>query len=781
MTHTLKPRVAEALFFRLLARCLCAAFMTLGLPFAQGQVEKHPFRVEDSISRMTFSDPDETLGDSLCQRSPDKTKFLVVTTRAILRSNEIESTLWVYDAARVRASLGSNRSQPSPPVRLWSVRGVPRLEQFHSYGSLLTRVVWASDSSSIYFLVEGADRKRHLDAISLALHRLRRVSLPTQDIADYAEAHGTVAYLVRAAVKPDAPQQRRDSVSIDVTGQSLFHLFDPKQFPDPRSLYRPAELWVRYHGQTWSLRRGVQGNGWSYPVAAQALFHLSISPDGHGLIAAQAASEVKANWRRLKSYAARYDLAHLQTPAGDPGLDWDWPWVYVYYDLRSGRSWSLADAPSSVTAGYGGTANAVWSKDSQAVVLTNTFLMNDALQESSSQLSACAAAVSFVQQRTTSCVARSPYPAQPTSVRSGTLGDGNHTASLVWSDGHMEQYGYDGAQWVPTPTIPASTETTERLQVEVELRQGLNDAPALWGVETETGKTKQLWNPNPQLNRALWGPISVYQWTGADGYHWSAGLVLPPSYVPGHRYPLVIQTHGFRRNRYLTDGPYTTAFAAQALAARGMIVLQLEDRSDRHRAAADQEAIATAKGSIEAIQSLSRDGLIDPNRVGIVGFSRTSWYVETALELFPSAFRAAVIVDGVDQGYMSYMLFCPTLESCRTDIEGADGGKPFGPGLQEWMDRAVSFHTDRIQTPLRIEAIQWYSLLQEWELYASLKQQHKVVDLVFIPDGQHILQQPWQRYASQQGTVSWLASWLLDANVGDKDSSRPVPVAEGSR
>jgi hypothetical protein len=111
MTHTLKPRVAEALFFRLLARCLCAACMTLGLPFAQGQVEKHPFRVEDSISRMTFSDPDETLGDVPCQQSPDKTKFLVVTTRAILSSNEIESTLWVYDAARVRESLGSNRSQ----------------------------------------------------------------------------------------------------------------------------------------------------------------------------------------------------------------------------------------------------------------------------------------------------------------------------------------------------------------------------------------------------------------------------------------------------------------------------------------------------------------------------------------------------------------------------------------------------------------------------------------------------------------------------------------------
>jgi dipeptidyl aminopeptidase/acylaminoacyl peptidase len=741
---------------------LCAALIALCLPFAQGQVETHPFSIQDSISRITFSDPDETLGDSLCQLSPDKTKFLVVTTRSILSTNKIESTIWVYDAVRLRNYLGSNHSKPFPPARLWSVRGVPELDQFHSYGSLITRTVWASDSSSIYLLLEQADRKRHLDSFSLTTHRLRRVSLPAQDIADYAEANGTVAYLVRDEVKSNAPRGLRESSNINVTGQSLFHLFDPKQFPDAQSLYRPAELWIRYRGRTWSLTRDRQRNGGSYPVAAQALFHLSIAPDGHGLIAARTANEINPSWRQLKSYSARYDLAHLQRPEGDPSLNWDWPWEYVYFDLRSGRSWSIADAPSSVTAGYGGTANTNWSRDSKAVVFTDTFLIKDASQDSSPQFSACAAAVSFVKQRKTSCVARSPYPAQTAFVRSGAFGAMNQKASLVWSDGHVQQYSYNGERWTPTPPTPASTQTISHNQVNVELRQRLNEAPALWGLDAESGKRKQLWNPNPQLNRALRGHVSVYQWMGADGYHWHAGLVLPPSYIPGHRYPLVIQTHGFRQELFLTDGPYTTAFAAQALAAQGMIVLQLEDRSDRHRVPADQEAIMTAKGCIEAIQSLGKDGLIDPNRVGIVGFSRTSWYVETALEMFPSAFRAAVIVDGIDQGYMSYMLFCPTLESCRTDMEGADGGKPFGPGLHDWMDRAVSFHTDRIQTPIRIEAIQWYSLLQEWELYSSLKQQHKIVDLVYIPNGQHILQQPWQRYASQQATISWLTSWLLD-------------------
>jgi len=56
-------------------------------------------------------------------------------------------------------------------------------------------------------------------------------------------------------------------------------------------------------------------------------------------------------------------------------------------------------------------------------------------------------------------------------------------------------------------------------------------------------------------------------------------------------------------------------------------------------------------------------------------------------------------------------------------------------------------------------------------LYSSLKQQQKIVDLKYIPDGQHILQQPWHRHASQQETVDWFVRWLL--NDGDANGNRP--------
>ena len=50
-----------------------------------------------------------------------------------------------------------------------------------------------------------------------------------------------------------------------------------------------------------------------------------------------------------------------------------------------------------------------------------------------------------------------------------------------------------------------------------------------------------------------------------------------PDYVPGRRYPLVFQTHGFNEKECLTDGAFPTAMAARPMAARGMLVLQVRE------------------------------------------------------------------------------------------------------------------------------------------------------------------------------------------------------------
>ena len=72
------------------------------------------------------------------------------------------------------------------------------------------------------------------------------------------------------------------------------------------------------------------------------------------------------------------------------------------------------------------------------------------------------------------------------------------------------------------------------------------------------------------------GQASVYKWKDKEGREWKGGLYKPGNYKSGQRYPLVIQTHGFG-NQNLDPPVFSEAFAARALAAKGIVVLQVED------------------------------------------------------------------------------------------------------------------------------------------------------------------------------------------------------------
>jgi hypothetical protein len=255
------------------------------------------------------------------------------------------------------------------------------------------------------------------------------------------------------------------------------------------------------------------------------------------------------------------------------------------------------------------------------------------------------------------------------------------------------------------------------------------------------------------------GEVGVIHWTDDTGYQWTGGLVKPVGYRKDTRYPLVIQTHGFDADSFLTDGGFPTASAARAFASAGIMVLQM-DHSRIEDIDTEREALDNVAGFKTAIKQLSSEGLIDPQRVGIIGFSRTCWYVQTALTSSDIPLVAVTLADGVDFSYMQYMLFGPGSPQFAREFNKVLGGPPFGEGLNRWVRLAPSFHMGSTSAAVRIEAITPSSLLSEWEIYSSLMLQGRPVDLIYFPQGQHILQTPRARLASQQGNVDWYRFWL---------------------
>lgn len=744
-----------------------ALLLLLGISFLlraeSGERTLRPFSVHDAIEMTTFSEPYTRSPDAQCQLSPDGRHFFVITTKGILATNHLQSELWLFDAKSVADYLES-RSGHAPQPRLLARRSmVPRAIQYNSYGAVITKAQWSSDSRSILFLREEPGGRLRIYKVGIRDGMLHAVTPGDLNVEEFSEAAGSVVFSAknnRAVPLNGMPGASINNDATVVTSLPLADILYPDSLRNVGSPDLPRDLWVQHGFRALRINPDSGVNKWHFPESAAIQFRPAISPDGRAFIAARPVEHLHANWTKYKFASDIYRFDKLSI-AGDPsGLIWSWPWEYIYVNPARHEVFPLVDAPSAMQAAYYDPFQAAWSPDGERALVTSTFLpLSDTAADTHIP---CAVAVFTVADRKTSCVSYTRFPKSDTHLESAAFGRSAREVVIAWRSSdktEIETYREVNSNW---KRVSASRNPPqESIHVKAFVKQDINEPPTLWATDPVSGKSKLIWNPNPQLKSIALGSASVYKWCDSTGYDWSAGLVRPPNFISGHRYPLVIQTHGFfSEHEFLMDGAYTTGFAARALAAAGIIVLQMDDRTDRHIRPATEEATLMGIAFKSAIEHLDSDGFIDPAAVGIIGFSRTSWYVEDALTALPHLFRAATIIDGVDQSYMSYMLFCPSYRECRIDHENANDGPPFGEHLRSWLQTAPGFRLNRVDTPLRIEAIGPMSVLGEWETYSSLLQQGKPADLIYLPSGQHILQKPLDRYASEQGNVDWFRFWL---------------------
>jgi dipeptidyl aminopeptidase/acylaminoacyl peptidase len=307
--------------------------------------------------------------------------------------------------------------------------------------------------------------------------------------------------------------------------------------------------------------------------------------------------------------------------------------------------------------------------------------------------------------------------------------------------------------------------------VRVELRQDINTPPALYAVDTRTGQARLVLDLNPDLRTKFdLGRVEMVQWKDSAGRVRNGRLYYPVHYVVGHRYPLVLQTHGMAPSDEfsLTGkggsgrpglGPGIGIYAAQPLANLDIFVLQVEDKHIEGVTNTTREPAVQLDTMESAVRMLSDRGLIDPKRVGMGGFSRGAWWVEYAIVHAPHIFAAAISADGFDAGYVRALVqWAPVFKDLV-------GGMPYGEGLRTFLNNAPPFNADKIVTPLQLQTHDegLPGVMEQWEMFAQLRLLKRPVELYIIPDiehGTHSLQNPHQILGVQERVVDWWDFWL---------------------
>ena len=606
------------------------------------------------------------------------------------------------------------------------------------------RAAWL-DGRTIAFLAEGRGEVAQLHTVDVETRTVARLTDHPTAVVDF-DLEGGSDRFVYAAVTPFDWSDRiargyvvGTETLVEVMGKGRVQL--------------PAPVAYFVGDRRDRSRKPVAIAAYRLPSEAHP-YGLWLAPDGRHAVALGYVPDAPEAWWTQYQPVARVD--YLKGAKENAHFAASHPAIFMQYmlvDLRSGEARPLMQAPAAYL--FAGIDTAAHWTGPGTVVLSNTFLpLSGVTGEALARRRAAAFAVE-VDIASGALTPVTALDAAATRQRGGFLGSrlaGDGRLTVDWMGGPPTAYEKRGGAWTEVPSAPAKADLV------LKVVQGLDQPPEVQASEGDVRRT--ITDLNPRLRGLAMGKVEPIEVTNALGHKVSGGLIRPAAYQPGRRYPLVIQLHGYDPNEFLVDGPSgsTAGYAARALASRGMVVVQLANTPSGQAGFRGElePQVATLRALID---KLDREGLIDRDRVGIHGHSRTGYYVQHALTFSDLKFAAASVADPSQLSIYKHATFFGHSYPGMLEDERMIGVDPWGAAnAKTWVERDPSFNLDRVKTPLRIEVYQYG--LGWWDVYAMLRRHRRPVEYLSFPDAVHVPVKPWERQTSQEGTVDWYDFWL---------------------
>jgi dipeptidyl aminopeptidase/acylaminoacyl peptidase len=335
---------------------------------------------------------------------------------------------------------------------------------------------------------------------------------------------------------------------------------------------------------------------------------------------------------------------------------------------------------------------------------------------------------------------------------------GNNTVRLIHDAGTGGLWGrlYNvggnaGMSFEPTPIVSREV---------VVAFASADQPPRLEAINLDTGFSRILFDPNVELRSLTQGRAIWHTWETSIGYSGRGIMVLPDGYRAGNKYPMVITTYGCG-NGFLRGGSGDNA-PEFVLAHEGFVAVCVDvSISEIIARETDYGRIYPVYCEIVSglIADLTRQGMLDPTRVGLsgqsLGANAGAYCISHSHSIAAAAFRHGSAIERAKWD----LLNTASWQRRPGNIMGMHMPDPRNDPMGRWDDMSVARRAREINTStlLQVDDQEYLSALPLW---SAMHEEGKAIEMYVFPEDTHMLMQPIHMLVNFERQMDWFKFWL---------------------
>ena len=267
---------------------------------------------------------------------------------------------------------------------------------------------------------------------------------------------------------------------------------------------------------------------------------------------------------------------------------------------------------------------------------------------------------------------------------------------------------------------------------------------------------------NPFQDDYLWGRAELIEFENEHGRRLQGALFYPADYEPGRQYPMITYVYESRSwavHSYVVPSE-RSAYNTSVWTSQGYFVFQ-PDVVFRER----QPGVSAAEAIVPAVQKVLETGMIDPDRLGLIGHSWGGYqaaFVPTQTDMFAASVAGAPLTELISM-YLS--IYWNTGDTDARIFEISQGRMEVPPweDLDAYMANSPVFHIESLNTPMLVAfgdedgAVDWH---QGIVLYNAARRAAKDMVLLVYPGENHSLARRGNQIDYHRRVNEWFAHYL---------------------